>query len=92
MPMTEPDCALPTGVKPTGDDGVYSVDSFTSQQVYRCDVTNFTCNCGRATKGLTAQTRNRLGYLPYDATCKHVRRAIAYDGMLLRMEKMMGPF
>jgi hypothetical protein len=84
------DSVLPTGVKPLGDDGVFSVRSLTDPQTwYRCDVTTFTCNCPRAEKGISAQIKKQRGYLPFDYFCKHLIRAVAYDQMLLRMGRQM---
>lgn len=81
---------LPTGVKPTGDDGVFLVRSLTDPQTwYRCDVTTFICNCPRAEKGISAQIKQQRGYLPFDFMCKHLIRAICYDQMLMRMEKQL---
>lgn len=81
--------SLPTGVKPTGDDGVYQVHSLTSNQWYRCDVTTLECDCPRAQKGITAQVRRQRGFIPYEWMCQHLKKAIAYDQMLLRMGKAL---
>lgn len=89
MNLEDADSSLPTGVKPTGDNGVYSVHSLTTTEWYRCDVTTFICNCPRATKGITAQIRRQRGYLPYEWMCQHMRKAIAYDQMLMRMERLL---
>lgn len=77
--------ALPPGVQPLGQ-SVYRVTSIsrpdTSHQV---DVALLQCACEHATKGRSRQAALRgLGVPPYRAWCGHLRRAVAYDGLVLR--------
>ena len=78
---------FPEGVIPTGDNGVYLVKSRSRPHIspWRVDVQTFECRCERGQIGKSAAFRKNQGYLPYKMMCEHLKLAIAYDGILLRM-------
>ena len=77
--------ALPPGVEPI-DGSTYRVDSVSRPgQSHVVDVALLQCACEHATKGKSRQAALAgLGVPPYNAWCSHLRRAVVYDGMMLR--------
>ena len=77
---------LPRNVWATGDSGVYWVGSVTRRTLrHRVDVSMLQCSCESATFGQSRRAALRSGgVVKYESFCGHLRRAVAYDGMLLR--------
>ena len=77
---------LPAYVESSGDSGVYWVSSRSRPGLkHRVDVVNYFCNCENARMGHAYRATQITGYLCADDFCPHLKRAIIYDGMVLRM-------
>lgn len=77
---------LPAYVQSAGDSGVYWVSSRSRPGLtHRVDVVNYVCDCESARMGNAYRATQEKGYLCSDDFCPHLKRAIIYDGMVLRM-------
>lgn len=79
-----PPDVYPPDVRTTKDRGVYVVRSKSRRHIWhRVDVEVLTCNCERATKGVSKQAQKRDGKLMYKFMCDHLREALAFHALLM---------
>lgn len=77
--------SLPSGVKPTGDNGTYKVRSATEPGTWWVvEIPTLQCNCPSGTKGKSRQAHKQFGFLPYQYFCPHLRAALCYDAIAMR--------
>lgn len=80
--------SMPTRVRPTGDEGVYEVRSYSRPDHYhRVDVTLLQCDCESATIGESRKkAKANGGCPPFNDMCRHLKCALVYYAL----EKLNG--
>ncbi len=79
---------FPQNVSPVpGEIARYRVRSSSRNREHLVDINEIKCACERDNKGIGAQRRKELGYLPYADWCDHLKQAACYHALLCCMAR-----